>query len=120
MNHKKSLIPKSKILTTLQTNYMVAEKKTRPLEGTYRAMNEGTVAIMVLDDESIENLTNDIQEEAEDYTNCCDNLPPEVALVGYSGADPKMLDEALQGPNAKEWQNANTKSISLKNFKLGL
>ena len=82
------------------------EKRTRPPEGTYRAINEGTAAIMVLDDESIKNLTDDIQEEAEDYTNCYDNLPPKVALVGYSGADPKMLDKVLQGPSAKEWQNA--------------
>ena len=80
-------------------------KRTRPFKGTYRAMNEGTAAIMVLDNENIENLTIDIQDEAEGYLNCFDNLPPKVALVRYSGTDPKMLDKVLQGPNAKEWQD---------------
>ena len=29
-----------------------------------------------------------------------------MALIGQNFADPKNLDEALQGPNAKQWQEA--------------
>lgn len=67
----------------------------RPPESTYRAMNEGTAVITVLDDENKENLTIEIQDEAKKYLNCFDKLLPDVALIGYSGADPKMLDKAL-------------------------
>ena len=33
-------------------------------------------------------------------------LPPDIALVRCSNGNPKMLDKALHGPNAKEWQEA--------------
>ena len=33
-------------------------------------------------------------------------LPPDLVLMGYSHLDPKTLDKALYGPNAKEWQEA--------------
>ena len=34
------------------------------------------------------------------------DLPPDTAAVGHPSTDPHMLDKALQGPNAKEWQEA--------------
>jgi hypothetical protein len=40
------------------------------------------------------------------------NLPPDIAAIGHASADPKMLDEALRGPNAKEWQAALDYEIS--------
>ena len=33
-------------------------------------------------------------------------LPPSLATVGAMGTEPASLDEALQGPNAMEWQVA--------------
>ena len=43
-----------------------------------------------------------ISEEPEDTYD----LPPDIALIGYTHLDPKMLDEALHSPNAKEWMEA--------------
>ena len=42
----------------------------------------------------------------EGYFNCFDDLPPDIAAVGHPSTDPQTLDEALQGPNAKEWREA--------------
>ena len=33
-------------------------------------------------------------------------IPPHFATVGAMGTEPASIDEALQGPNAKEWQAA--------------
>ena len=40
------------------------------------------------------------------YFNCFEDLPPDLAMVAHNGIDPQTLDEALRGPNAKEWQAA--------------
>ena len=34
------------------------------------------------------------------------HLPPDFATVGAMGTEPVSIDEALRGPNAKEWQAA--------------
>ena len=39
-------------------------------------------------------------------------LPPDFATVGAMGTEPASLDEALRGPNAKEWQAALDYEIS--------
>ena len=41
--------------------------------------------------------------EVSDYPY---ELPPDIAALGHSDLDPKTFDEALRGPNAKEWQEA--------------
>ena len=46
------------------------------------------------------------------YIDCFQDLPPDLALASYSGVDPKTLDKALRGPNAKEWQEALKYEIS--------
>ena len=46
------------------------------------------------------------------YIDCFQDLPPDLALASYSGVNPKMLDEALRGPNTKEWQEALEYEIS--------
>ena len=33
-------------------------------------------------------------------------LPPDFALIGALGMEPKSLDDTLSGPHAKEWQTA--------------
>ena len=42
----------------------------------------------------------------EDDDNIFATLPPSFATVGAMDTEPASLDEALQGPNAKEWQVA--------------
>ena len=49
---------------------------------------------------------------ADGYFNCFDDLPPDIAAVGHPSTDPQTLDEALRGPNAKEWQEALDYEIS--------
>ena len=61
-------------------------------------MNEGLTAALAL----CENRT-DLDEEEEIFSN---DLLPDFALVGSIGLDPKTLDEALCGPDAKHWQEA--------------
>jgi hypothetical protein len=39
-------------------------------------------------------------------------LPPDFATVGAMGTEPASIDEALRGPNAKEWQAALDYEIS--------
>ena len=62
-------------------------------------MNNGLVIAVAFtnkeqDDEEPDNIH-------EDYDNHY-NLPPDIALIGYTSSDPKMLDRALHGLNAKE------------------
>ena len=42
----------------------------------------------------------------EDDDGLFADLPPDFALVGAIGTEPQSIDEALRGPNAKEWQTA--------------
>ena len=59
-------------------------------------MNEGTAAITILED-----LDNDLDNE--EHLDCLYEIPSDIALVRDTSSDPRMLDKALQGPNAKEW-----------------
>ena len=61
-------------------------------------MNEGLTTTLAL----CKNGT-DLDKEEEIFSN---NLPPEFALVGSIGSDPKTLDEVLHGPDVKHWQEA--------------
>ena len=61
-------------------------------------MNEGFTAALA----HCENGT-DFDDEEEIFSS---DLPLDFALVGSIRLDPKTLDEALRGPDAKHWQEA--------------
>ena len=76
-------------------------------------MNKGLIAAVILDnnieaDKVLEETVaeEEMFEDVDEDFNYQYNLPPDIALIGYSNRDPKTLDEALHGPNAKEWQEA--------------
>ena len=67
-------------------------------------MNEGLIAAIAL---SVGNISDDKEfEEIVEHHNDLYDLPPDVAFAGHYATDPRTLDEALWGPNAKEWQKA--------------
>ena len=72
-------------------------------------MNDGLVDAIVFANEGQDNEEPD--NIYKDYDNHY-NLSPDIALIGYASSDPKMLDKALHGPNAKEWQEALDYRIS--------
>ena len=61
-------------------------------------MNEGLTTALA----HCKNRT-DLDEDEEMFLT---NFPPNFALVRSIGPDPKTLDEALRGPDAKHWQEA--------------
>ena len=76
-------------------------------------MNEGLIAAVILDNDiEADKVPKETVAEEEVFETVDEdfdyqyNLPPDIALVGYSNGDLKMLDKALCGPNAKEWQEA--------------
>ena len=72
-------------------------------KGTYKGM---TAAVTVLKDhDEIASIAEDDVPD-EGYFNCFYGLPPDFAMLGDTSSDPQTLDEALRGPNAKEWQVA--------------
>jgi hypothetical protein len=81
--------------------------------GHYKTLNEGCVAaITAIIDETQDNdvpepPNNDNKLSAESY-----ELLPDIALASHAYLDPKTLDEALRGPNAKQWQEALEYEIS--------
>ena len=67
-------------------------------------MNEGlTAAIMVTTDDDDDNIQEQLKN-IDGYLNCFSEYPPNVALVGQNTTDPRNLNKALHGPNAKEWR----------------
>ena len=75
-------------------------KRTRPPPGTLREMNKELTPAIAIDD--VNESTLEQLEDIDGYFNCFTKYPPDVVLVGHNSPDPKNLDEALQGPNAKE------------------
>jgi len=65
-------------------------------------LTDGLVAAIVVD--SLQDVES-VDENLED-NNEIDDLPPDFALIGGLSSEPGLLDEALRGPDAKEWQNA--------------
>ena len=47
-----------------------------------------------------------VESGVREVSNYPYELPLDVAALGHSDLDPKTFDEALHGPNAKEWQEA--------------
>ena len=74
----------------------------RKPQGAYREMNEGLVAAMAQSD-NLQNMDLSANEPENDEINL---LPPDFALIGGLNSEPGSLEEALRGPNAKEWQTA--------------
>ena len=52
---------------------------------------------------NIAELNAEIAEDEDDWEV---ELPPDFALIGALGMEPKSIDDALSGPHAKEWQTA--------------
>ena len=67
--------------------------------GTYKQMAQGLPPL----DANIADLQSNIPEDQEDWEA---ELPPDFALIGALGTEPRSLDDALSGPHAKEWQTA--------------
>ena len=75
-------------------------KRSRRSQGSYRKLNQGLVAaVSTLPEE-------DTTDEVDDDVYSPYNIPPDIALAGYSFSDPTTLDEALRGPNVTEWLKA--------------
>jgi hypothetical protein len=80
---------------------------TRKQQGAYKRMHKGfppleaNIANSRLPDE--DNIGTDLPE---DDNGLFAELPPDFALVGTMRTEPQSIDEALHGPNAKEWQAA--------------
>ena len=72
-------------------------------KGTYKGM---TAALALNDQSDVNSSKVETDNDNGGYFNCYYNLPPDCAMVGHTWSDPQTLDEALQGPNAKEWQAA--------------
>ena len=66
-------------------------------------MNDGLVATIAKEVNLQDN--NNLSEYSQN-DNSEDLLPPDFAFVGNLCSKPKMLDKALQGSDAKEWQTA--------------
>ena len=64
-----------------------------------------TAAAAIFDEEDVNKIFPEGVEsgvrEVSDYPY---ELPLDVVALGHSDSDPKTFDEALCGPNAKEWQ----------------
>ena len=72
-------------------------------------MNEGLVAAAAIhEDLQSDNTSSEHLENNEENPY----LPLDFAFVRSLCSEPKTLDEALQGPNAKEWQTALDYEIS--------
>ena len=81
-------------------------KRSRPPPGAFKDLNEGLIATITIDLDDNNKSPDEQIDDVDRHPNCFGKYPPDVALVGQSFTDPKTLDEALQGPNAKQWQEA--------------
>ena len=73
--------------------------------GAYKQMAQGLPPL----DANIADLQNNIPEDEEDWEA---ELPPDFALIGTLGTEPKSLDDVLSGPHTKEWQTTLDYKIS--------
>jgi hypothetical protein len=70
-------------------------------QGMYTKMHGGLVAgVAHLSDE------DPLDQLPDDDEHMFTDLPPDFALVGVFHPEPPSLNEALRGPNAKQWQEA--------------
>ena len=88
-------------------------QRHRHPQGIYKAMNEGLIAAVILDNDAEADKVpeetvaeEEMFEDVDEDFNYQYDLPPDITLVGCSNGDLKTLDKALCGPNTKEWQEA--------------
>jgi Reverse transcriptase (RNA-dependent DNA polymerase)/gag-polypeptide of LTR copia-type len=76
--------------------------------GRFKGNYKGMTAAVTMFEEADEAVCSpqDVVDDDRGYSNCFYDLPPDFAMVGQVGSDPRTLDEALRGPNSKEWQTA--------------
>ena len=67
--------------------------------GAYKRMAEGLPPLKA----NVVELNAEIAEDENDWEA---ELPPDFALIGALGMEPKSLNDVLSGPHAKEWQTA--------------
>ena len=66
-----------------------------------------TAAAAIFDEEDVDEIFPEgVESGVGEVSNYLYELPPDVAALGHSNLDPKTFEEALHGPNAKEWQEA--------------
>ena len=72
---------------------------SRKAPGAYKTINDGlTAALAQIEDLEVEDPSAKIMEE-----DVFDLLPLDFALIGGLDAEPASIDEALHGPEVKEW-----------------
>jgi Reverse transcriptase (RNA-dependent DNA polymerase) len=87
----------------------------RHKKGHYKAMNEGLVVAITPFVDKIPGNDKAFEEDVQEDTDYPDNnydLPPDITLAGYCNTNPKTFDEAIRGPNVKEWEKALAYEIS--------
>ena len=90
-------------------------ERVKHKKGHYKVLNEGLVAaVNALIDETQTNdiielpkqVVKHILEDTNNYYDKSYQLLPDIALASFAYLDPKMLDKALRGLDAKQWQEA--------------
>ena len=66
-----------------------------------------TAAAAIFDEEDVNNtFLEGFESGVGDSSDHSYELPPDIVALEHSNSDPKTLDKALCGSNAKEWQEA--------------
>ena len=94
-------LPEDDLLQELSQGQHVQKK----LPGAYKRMAKGLPPL----EANIAEFETEILEDEDDWKA---ELPPDFALIGTLGMEPKLLDDVLSRPHAKEWQTA-------LNYKIG-
>jgi hypothetical protein len=98
-------------LTSVTDRNIIQGKRARPNPGVYARLDKKGLSANVLemDDDGEEEGGIEFVEGEDDLYG---GLPHEFALAGAYGEEPKSLKEALETPNAKEWQAAHDYEIA--------
>lgn len=98
--------PKPSVEETHDEEHPERGQRSGRYKGTYKGMALAAAVTLFEDDIDGPEAEGEGEDIDRGYSNCFYDLPPDIAAIGHIGADPKTLDEALHGPNAKEWQTA--------------
>ena len=82
---------------------------TRRAPGEYRALNEGLVTAVA---NGVKLQNNNTSSDYSEIDKTDHHLPLDFTFIGSLCSEPKMLDKALRGSDAKEWQTAPDYEIS--------
>ena len=74
----------------------------------YQGNDQGmTAAAAIFDKEDVDKIFMEgVESGVGEVSNYLYELPLDITALGHSNSDPKTFEEALHGPNAKEWQEA--------------